>query len=940
MKKLISLFTIALFLCISMSSNAQVATNYAWSQASSTYTPITGGTVVATATANSGAGSLDDVIYNLPSGTIPFSFLYDGNSYTGCNISSNGFITFGTTAPSGTNYTPLSNTATYAGAIAAVGGDNNSLFLSPLIGEIRYETVGSEFVIQYSNFKPFAATTASPYWVWNFQIRLHSNGSVRIVYNNSFVGAPVASLRQVGLRGPSNAFATNVNNRLITNGTHTWTTSVAGTTNSSTCGQSSTIPNVPPSGHTYVWTPPIVVAVDVGISTASVGSLGQIISVGKGYNVNATVKNFGTTTQNSVPVFYTVNGGSPVGPVNTVGPIVQNATENVVFNGGNSFVALSAGSYTVKVYTALAGDGVATNDTTTLIVNVQQKIASFPYVQTFTNPVDWTIVIENPVGTTALWGLGICTSPDGKTPDTAATSNCYNGSTGRREVLRSPEMDLSGMTNPVLNFYVAYRTFTDGSNDSMAVVISTDGGVTFMNATTVYNKSRNSVPSLTTLPGSSAAFFPSTERQWRHETVSLANVANSGNVVIGFKSISGFGNRQWVDNVIVSNVDGLCTDAVSATGSYTCNPNVTLNFTTLLLPPAINQVTDNHSNSNKNVVSETGIVASNMTSVTGDVRSLISSPATDNINGGTAFVAQYTNVDPGQNVAVNTTATTQSGLVYTPVNVYFDYWFNITYNGNDSSGYATYDISIDLGNLVFPDPNDLYIVKRSDRVGAWVCQNTTVSGNKLVVTGLTDFSDFAIAGDAALPVELSSFTSTINRRDVTLNWATASETNNAGFDIERSSVGGQWSKVGNVNGNGTSTTPHNYSFTESNLASGKYNYRLKQVDFNGNFEYFNLSNEIGIGVPTNFDLSQNYPNPFNPSTKINYDLPFDSKVSIKLYDMSGKEVANIVNEVKTAGYYTINFNASNLSSGVYFYKISAEANGNNFVSTKKMMLVK
>jgi len=194
--------------------------------------------------------------------------------------------------------------------------------------------------------------------------------------------------------------------------------------------------------------------------------------------------------------------------------------------------------------------------------------------------------------------------------------------------------------------------------------------------------------------------------------------------------------------------------------------------------------------------------------------------------------------------------------------------------------------------------------------------------------------------NAVLPVELASFTSTVNRRDVTLNWTTATENNNSGFDIERSIVNDEWSMVGNVSGNGTSTTPHNYTFDDRGLNSGKYNYRLKQIDFNGNFAYYNLSNEVIIGVPTKFDLSQNYPNPFNPSTKINYDLPFDSKVSIKLFDLSGREVANLVNEVKTAGYHTINFNASNLSSGVYFYKISAEGNENSFVSTKKMMLIK
>ena len=101
-----------------------------------------------------------------------------------------------------------------------------------------------------------------------------------------------------------------------------------------------------------------------------------------------------------------------------------------------------------------------------------------------------------------------------------------------------------------------------------------------------------------------------------------------------------------------------------------------------------------------------------------------------------------------------------------------------------------------------------------------------------------------------------------------------------------------------------------------------------------------MSNEVGVGIPTKYDLAQNYPNPFNPSTKINYDIPFDGKVSIKIFDMSGREVSTLVNDIQTAGYYTINFNGSNLSSGAYFYRISAEGNGQNFVATKKMMLAK
>ena len=193
---------------------------------------------------------------------------------------------------------------------------------------------------------------------------------------------------------------------------------------------------------------------------------------------------------------------------------------------------------------------------------------------------------------------------------------------------------------------------------------------------------------------------------------------------------------------------------------------------------------------------------------------------------------------------------------------------------------------------------------------------------------------------SALPVELASFVSAVNGRNVTLNWSTSTEENNSGFDVERSSINGSWSNIGNVAGNGTTANGHSYSINDRNLATGNYSYRLKQIDFNGNFKYYNLSSEVVIGVPEKYDLSQNYPNPFNPSTKINYDIPFDGKVTLTVFDMSGKEVAMLVNEVKTAGYYSINFNASSLSSGTYFYRINAEGNGQNFVSTKKMMLVK
>lgn len=189
----------------------------------------------------------------------------------------------------------------------------------------------------------------------------------------------------------------------------------------------------------------------------------------------------------------------------------------------------------------------------------------------------------------------------------------------------------------------------------------------------------------------------------------------------------------------------------------------------------------------------------------------------------------------------------------------------------------------------------------------------------------------------ALPVELSAFNYRVDNRNVTLNWTTASEINNSGFNIERKSASGnEWTSVGNVAGNGTTTNINNYSFTDKNVLTGNYNYRLKQVDFNGHFEYHNLDLEIEVGTPTKFNLAQNYPNPFNPTTKIDFDIVADGFVSLKIFNSSGKEIATLVNGFTTSGYHTITFDATSISSGIYYYRL--EANG--ISKTMKMALLK
>jgi hypothetical protein len=202
---------------------------------------------------------------------------------------------------------------------------------------------------------------------------------------------------------------------------------------------------------------------------------------------------------------------------------------------------------------------------------------------------------------------------------------------------------------------------------------------------------------------------------------------------------------------------------------------------------------------------------------------------------------------------------------------------------------------------------------------------------------------------SVIPVELVSFNANVSGSDVVLNWITATETNNYGFEIERkilkqSALGGQddnWRVVGFIEGKGTTTEIHHYSFNDKNLLPGKYRYRLKQIDFDGSINYSNTI-EVNVRIPVEFSLEQNFPNPFNPSTKIKFIIPqvasgFSlSKVSIKVYDMLGREAATLVDEFKPAGSYEVEFNASNLSSGTYFYRITAD----KFSSVKKMILVK
>jgi len=225
----------------------------------------------------------------------------------------------------------------------------------------------------------------------------------------------------------------------------------------------------------------------------------------------------------------------------------------------------------------------------------------------------------------------------------------------------------------------------------------------------------------------------------------------------------------------------------------------------------------------------------------------------------------------------------------------------------------------------------------------WFGQGGTVNTNNNYVelAGINDFSYWTLAdNNNPIPVELTSFKSEIVKNGVILNWATATETNNSGWNIERNQVNENqttiWVKIGFVEGSGNSTTTKEYKFLDKKLSNGAYQYRLQQVDFDGTLNYSDIVEVELNQIPEEFALYQNYPNPFNPSTTIKFDVPAAAYINVSIYNSIGEKVATVVNEQMETGTHSVRFDASNLASGIYIYRLTA----NDQVFTNKMILIK
>ena len=290
-------------------------------------------------------------------------------------------------------------------------------------------------------------------------------------------------------------------------------------------------------------------------------------------------------------------------------------------------------------------------------------------------------------------------------------------------------------------------------------------------------------------------------------------------------------------------------------------------------------------------------------------------------------------------------------------------WF-YTYGGfSDDYAYKMVQTS-DSGYVMVGGRNsnslgdeDILLIK-VDKFGSSTCQHGPFNPNVFNISNLTainynlytsndisyaDIQLSTITPNTAqnficgiVPVELKSFNYQFENHNVVLEWKTATEINNHGFEVERKANEGEWITIGFVEGKGTSTETLDYKYVDDlfGVNSKKVFYRLKQIDFNGQFEY---SSEVEVNIPPAvFRLEQNFPNPFNPSTKIRFGLPVEAYTSLRIYNFLGECVEELLNEVREAGYYEVEFNTDNLSSGIYFYSLIS----GKFQETKKMMLLK
>lgn len=626
--------------------------------------------------------------------------------------------------------------------------------------------------------------------------------------------------------------------------------------------------------------------------TSDVGSVGinlnndVVIATGSTIDIVDTLKNLGTSSLAAgIPVKYSINNGTPV-VINTSASIPAGGKITVSFTGSNAFVPSTPGDYTLRVYTDNPSEVNRGNDTIIYTLKVRTPISSFPYFQDFSSMNDWTIAGSASFQfinhlTNAQQNYNV-TNPAGD-KSIAAFAFTYSNF-GEVYYLRTPLLNLSTVSRPLLNFYVAAGAFPS-RYDELQVVVSTDGGVSF-DPLPLYIKSNSTTSKLvTTNPDDGYFYVPSASTQWRHEIVDLSKYAGKSQVMVAFKVTSGGANDVWIDNVeIVSQNNALYTKAlVTTNGQVVTGGYASVKFNSFVTSDSVR------------------------------------------IEGHNSTPPNWNNFDD------NTSSTSQDGSVNKPDFVY-DRYFTIAYSGNSITR-ASYDISLDISGLPgISHPEKFYILKRSDQTDAWTALPTTLSGNILTATGLNTFSDFAIGYNAAsVPVTVVSFTGHQLDKIVQLKWATSQEVNISSYELQRWN-GTEWIALGSIPSLRIAMQ-NQYSFDDDTPMPGLNLYRLRIISEIGAITYSEIA-KVQFANSAN-RVYQNVPNPFKSQTVIRLDISQPSKVKVIVYNTTGTQVAVLENGHRQQGTYLLKWNAGNMPAGTYFYKVII----NDEVQTRSMLKI-
>lgn len=529
---------LSLFALLFWNSNSNAQVNlYGFVQTSNTYTPIAGGTTVI-------ASPWDD---NTATASIPFIFTFNGIGYNSVTVSSNGFLSFGATAPGTTNYVPISSATGYAGAVAPFGRD-----LISASNAITQTTLGSapnrQFVVQWNNIQRYngGATVGD---ALNFQIILNeTSNSVQVMYGSCVATSTTAMTSQVGLRGATNA---DFNNRSTTTD---WNATIPGGTNAATCTSSNTV--MPASGLTFTWLPPgpcVPGSLNGGTTTGPAGA----VCPGTNFTLAVTGASFGTgltfqwetspdgTTWSNAP-------GTSTGQTYTT-----NITTNTYFRRKMTCSGVDAWSSSLLISVAGA--------------------SPIPFTETFAGyatlfpPSCWSqnnalTLLNAPVITgsaSSAYSIGLG----------SARYEFYLTGSGVTADLTTP-LFTAVPANYRLTFDHAYATFS-GENDQLQILYSTDGGASFTSLI-IYNG--GSAGPLNTAGTTTAELNAPTAAQWANKTIALPVGTNK----LIFRGISAFGNNLFLDNITVEPIppclppSGLSVGAMTPTSSvlnWTASPS-------------------------------------------------------------------------------------------------------------------------------------------------------------------------------------------------------------------------------------------------------------------------------------------------------------------------------------------------------------------------------